>query len=216
MTTILLVRHGESEANKTGVFAGCRINPPLTEKGLLQAERYAEYAVSSYKIDAVYSSPLSRAYNTGKACADRLGLEIIVRDGVREIDGGAWEGYTLDEIANLYKDEFEVWMSDIAACQCPEGESVREMGERVLKALTEIALENSGKTVLVATHYTPVRAMQTYVKTGSFDRMSEFEHIPNTSLTELFYDGGEWKAGRFNINSYLEGIVQTPLGFRNK
>ena len=215
MTTILLVRHGESEANLGGVFAGCRTDARLTEKGLMQAERYSEYAVANYKIDAVYSSPLSRAYNTGKACADRLGVDIKVHDGVREIDGGEWEGYTLDEIANLYKDEFEVWMSDIAACQCPEGESVREMGERVLKALTEIALENDGKTVLVATHYTPIRAIQSKVSTGSFDKMSEFEHIPNTSITELFFDG-EWHLGKININSYLEGIPQTPLGFRNK
>lgn len=213
MTTILLVRHGESEANRAGIFAGCKTDAKLTEKGFMQAERYAEYAVENFNIDRVYSSPLSRAYNTGKACADRLGLDITVCDGVKEIDGGAWEGYTLDEIYKQYRDEFDVWTECIADCQCPGGESVREMGARVVEALTEIALENDGKTVLVATHYTPVRAMQTYVKTGSFDRMSEFEHIPNTSLTELFYDGGEWKAGRFNINSYLEGIVQTPFGF---
>lgn len=207
MTTVLLVRHGESEANKDNVFAGCKLNPNLTEKGFRQAELYAEYAVKNYKIDKVYSSNLLRAYNTGKACADLLGFDVIVDEGVREIYGGEWEGMTLDEIKEKYPEEFRVWCRDISACRCTGGESVEEMSLRVVGALTRLARENEGKTILVATHYTPVRAMQAYAVKGDFREMQSFDHIPNTSITELYFDGGKWSVGEINICSYLNGLV---------
>lgn len=207
MTTILMVRHGESEANKDNVFAGCETNPNLTEKGFQQAKLYAEYAVKHYKIDKVYSSPLLRAYNTAKATADLLGVDIEVDDGVREIYAGEWEGLTLNDLLDKYHKDFYSWCHNIAHCRCTGGESVEEMSERVLDALTRIALENDGKTILVATHYTPVRAMQAYATTGDFHNMQGFDHIPNTSITELYFDGEKWSVGEINICSYLNGLV---------
>lgn len=207
MTTVLLVRHGESEANKSNIFAGNVLNPNLSEKGFKQAALYAEYAVKAYKINKVYSSNLLRAYNTAKACADLLKTEIIVDEGLREIGGGEWEGMTLDEIKDKYPEEFLIWCRDISACRCTGGESVEEMAERFIKTLTKIASENDGKTLLVASHYTPIRAMQAYALKGDFRAMQSFDHIPNTSITELYFDGKKWSAGEINICSYLNGLV---------
>jgi broad specificity phosphatase PhoE len=205
MTTLLLVRHGESEANRANIFAGCLTDARLDEKGLEQAMMYARYAFDNYKIDKVFSSPLDRAYNTGKACADLLGIEVEKREGLLEIDGGEWEGMTLPDIKKNYTEQFYVWVNNISACRCVGGESVVEMGERFVAALRDIAEENDGKTVLIATHYTPIRAMQSYASTGSFEAMQDFAHIPNASITEVFYKDGKWSLGEKNIDSYLKG-----------
>ena len=207
MTTLLLVRHGQSEANKSNIFAGCGIDPELTEKGLIQARNYAEYAVKSYKIDAVYSSPMKRAFSTAEACADLLGIEVTVHNGLREICGGKGEGMTLKAIFEEYPEEFEIWVKDISHCRCTDGESVEEMCERFTAALSEIAEKNEGKTVLIGTHYTPVRAMQAVAVKGSVHAMQGFDHIPNTSITGIFYDNGKWSAGRINICDHLNGDV---------
>ena len=66
MTRLLFVRHGQSEANLEGVFAG-QIDPALTELGYRQAECTAEFIAKTYSVDAVYSSDLQRAYHTGLA-----------------------------------------------------------------------------------------------------------------------------------------------------
>ncbi len=217
MTTVLLVRHGESEANKDNIFAGNVLNPDLSEKGFKQAALYAEYAVRNYKIDKVYSSNLLRAYNTAKACADLLKTEIIVDEGLREIGGGEWEGMTLDEIKEKDPEQFRIWCHDISACRCTGGESVAEMAERFIEALTKIARENDGKTILVASHYTPIRAMQAYAVKGDFREMQGFDHIPNTSITELYFDGEKWSAGEINICSYLNGLIgHIPVALKIK
>ena len=198
------MRHGESEANKALVFAGCGFNAQLDEKGVEQARRFAEYAVKNYQIDAVYTSPLDRAYNTANACARLLGLEPIICEGVREIYAGAWEGMLVSDIRNKYPEEFSVWCNDIANCRCTDGESVREMGERVMKALVEIAEANDGKTVVVASHYTPTAAVQTYAMTGDFNIING-TRVPNASITEVYYDNGKWSPGNYSIDSYLDG-----------
>ena len=60
-----MVRHGESEANRNEIFAG-HFNADLEDKGLLQAQKTAEYIKENYKVDKVYSSDLKRAFKTGK------------------------------------------------------------------------------------------------------------------------------------------------------
>ena len=78
MTTFILVRHGESMANKTKSYAG-HIDIPLSEEGFLQAEAVSRYIEENFKVDAVYSSDLSRAYNTIKLFADKCNLAIEKR-----------------------------------------------------------------------------------------------------------------------------------------
>ncbi len=202
MTTVLMVRHGESDANIKNIFAGAKFDPPLTENGIEQAERCAEWLVNNYKIDKVYTSPLLRARMTGGCCAHLLNIDAETREGLSEIYAGEWEGMTFSDIREKYPEEYNVWSYDISRCVCPGGESILEMSERVLKTLTEIADENTDKTVLIATHYTPVRAMQAYLQTGNFENIQKIGHIPNTSVSELFYDG-KWHAGRFNMCDHI-------------
>ena len=73
MTKFIIVRHGQSKANENGYLVGCT-EAPLSTLGKKQAELACKYILNTYKINAIYSSPLSRACNTVKQVANELNL----------------------------------------------------------------------------------------------------------------------------------------------
>ena len=201
MTKLILIRHGESEANAEGVFAG-QINPDLEQKGLDQASLTAKYVADNYKVDKIYSSDLQRAYKTALCLADITGLEVEKNQNLREIFAGDWEGLTFDQLQEKYPEEYGVWLNHIGKARCAGGESVAELGNRVMDALTKIAQSNAGKTVAVATHATPIRAMQSLVETGGLDEMENIPWVSNASVSVFEYDG-EWKIVSLSVDSHL-------------
>ena len=105
LTRMVFVRHGQSMANISGVFAG-QTDVPLSPLGRKQAEELNDFLLEHYTIDAVYSSDLSRAYETVLPTAGTLGLPIEKDVSLREIDGGLWEGLYIEEIAPTYPKEY--------------------------------------------------------------------------------------------------------------
>ena len=192
MTTLILIRHGESESNRQGIFAG-QINPDLQNRGLKQAELTAKYITDNYKVDKIYSSDLQRAYKTATCLADILGMEVTTEKNLREINAGKWEGMKFDDLVLKYEKDYNIWLSSISDAVCPEGESVRQMGKRVIAALTKIAEENHGKTVVIATHGTPIRAMQSFVRCTTFDEMKNIPWVSNASVSVFEYNDNTWK-----------------------
>ena len=185
-TRILLIRHGESEANRERRFAG-HSDFPLTEKGRRQAECTADYIARTYSVDRVYASDLCRAYDTALAVARRFSLEVIPEPDLREIFAGEWEGLPFDEIRARFDKDFELWTSDIGNSACTGGEKVSQLQSRVLTALLRIAEENPGKTVAIGTHATPIRATECALRGKSLSEMHEVPWVSNASVTELCY-----------------------------
>lgn len=209
MTTILMVRHGESEANRMCVFAG-NFDADLQHRGEKQAEKTAEFIANTYKVDKIYASDLKRAFKTGKAIGDRLGMEVIPEPRVREISAGEWEGKTFVEIEEQFADSYHVWRTDVGNARCPGGESTRELGARILAVLTEIAEANEGKTVVVATHATPVRVMQVHAAGGDFNIMKDIKWVSNASVSEFIYENGKFTCGKISQDAHL-GDLHTEL-----
>lgn len=208
MTTLLLIRHGESEANRQKIFGG-QINPDLEPEGLWQAKMTAGYIAENYKVDKIYASDLTRAYKTGLALGELLKMEVVPDKNLREINGGDWEGKYFSDLPKLYPEEFNIWLSDIGI-SCPtKGEAVRDMGERIMAELTKIAKENEGKTVAIATHATPIRAAMSIIETGGVEKMASIPFVSNASVTELQYDGN-WRILRAGIDEHL-GRLKTAL-----
>lgn len=202
MTTVILIRHGESEANRNGIFAG-QIDPDLQAKGIKQAQLTAKYIAEHYTVEKIYSSDLKRAYKTALCLAELLGLSVIPKKELREIDGGEWEGAKFDELPTLFPEAFALWLDDVGASYCSGGESVKELGERIMNILTEIAEENDGKTVAVATHATPIRVVQTLIKTKTLDAMNSIPWASNASVTVLEYSGGVWSVRAEGLDEHL-------------
>ena len=210
MTRIIMVRHGESMANKECKFAGATTDTPLMERGLRQAELMAEYVATHYDIANVYTSGLQRAYITGKCVADKFGLSVMIRDDLREIYGGHWEGCPFEDMGRLYPEEYKLWMSDFGNARAPGGESAREMADRVTAEVIRIAEENPEKTVLLVSHASPVRAMYALARNGSLENMNSVPLAANASLTILNYDNGNWSCEASSVDSYL-GSLKTEL-----
>lgn len=205
-TSLLLIRHGESLANREAYFAG-QLDAELMKKGVMQAEKSAEFVKENYKVSAIYSSDLQRAYRTAECFADALGLDIIKEEGLREINGGDFQGKKHAELPELYPEEYgKIWLRHIGKAKCPNGESVAELGQRVITTLERIAKENKGKTLVISTHATPIRATQCIVQTGSVDQMANTPWASNASITEISYNNGKWELVRASIDEHLADL----------
>lgn len=210
MTTLIIVRHGQSMANLEDKFAGQIYNPPLSPLGHRQAERTAEYIVSNYKIDKVYSSDLKRAFQTAEYIADKLGTEIITEPGMREVFAGKWEGMKFSDIDIEYGEEFRLWKTDIGIAGCLGGEHVSELADRVLSAITKIAEANDEKTVVVATHATPIRTLEILWRENKLLNMKNIPWVSNASVTVAEYEAGEFNLLSVGEDTHL-GEMRTAL-----
>jgi probable phosphoglycerate mutase len=143
VTTLLLVRHGETDWNAVGRLQG-HTDRPLSDFGRRQAQQLAE-ELADEPLDAIYSSDLARARETAEIAGGRLGLPVVLDPGLREKDWGTWEGLT-----SVERDRVEF-----------VGESTEAHQARILQALTEIAGRHPGGRVLVVTHGGSMRRVQT-------------------------------------------------------
>lgn len=144
VTTLYLIRHGETEGSETKRYKGS-IDVPMSEKGQRQMEQVAKYLNRSYKsyttyngLNAVYTSPLSRALKSAEIIAEPHGLKPIVIEGLRERSFGIWEGMTFTEIKEKYPQEFEAWAGNPLRYSPVDGESTVEVRERAVSALNKI------------------------------------------------------------------------------
>ena len=205
MTKLLLVRHGQSEANRYDLFAGF-YDAKLEPHGEKQAQVTARYIRENYKVDGVYASDLQRAYKTGQIIAELLDVPIVPEAGLREIDGGEWEAQVFHELGDRYPEDFGLWQTDLANARCTGGESVRQLADRVMRTLERIAQENDGKTLVIATHATPVRAVMTMTQYGDLRKMQDVPWVSNASVTTVIYQDGQWQCIEAGEDRHLEGM----------
>ena len=208
MTTFLLVRHGESVANHHNIFAG-HTDADLSELGHRQAEKTAEYLVKNYHIDAIYSSDLKRAFKTGLHTAVKVGVPILPDKQLREIHAGKWENLKFDTLQTEFAKDYNVWLTDIGNAVCTDGESVKELGERIQARLTELAKQYDGKTVLITTHATPIRVSQCIWEGKPLSEMKHIPWVSNASITVAEYDGN-WHLKAVSIDEHLADIRTLP------
>ncbi len=151
---LLLVRHGE-QAYREGMVVGEGIDPPLSDLGRQQAEAVGE-RLSAVEIDAVYSSPYQRAFDTGAAVAAAHDLEPTVVHDLREVD--LWSGVDQERtlVETVGKDElraiFAAVQRDRTWDAYPHGEGSESFRTRVRDALVEITSRHEGERVVVACH----------------------------------------------------------------
>jgi probable phosphoglycerate mutase len=146
VTTLILVRHGETDWNRAGRFQG-HADPPLNDRGREQARALAE-ALEPEPLEAIYSSDLRRAHETAQIVAERKGLSVIVDPQLRERDVGPWAGLTLSEIEERFPDEVRLWREGTISA----GESRESLGRRVVEAARRIAVAHPDGHILVVTH----------------------------------------------------------------
>lgn len=157
-TRVLLIRHGETEYNRTARIQG-QMDIELSEKGRAQA-RLLGRRLRAEKIDAVYASDLKRARVTAEIVCEETGLSITgLREDLREIKFGRWEGHTMAEVEELYPEDVAYWRADITFHAPPGAESYAAMRDRAWHAVEDIANSHPEQTVAIVAHGGIVKAL---------------------------------------------------------
>jgi broad specificity phosphatase PhoE len=149
-TTILLVRHGETDWNREKIFRGV-YDVPLNDNGRHQAQLAAK-ALSSYKIDAGYTSPLSRAAETASTVLVAHDIQAQPDEGLLDINYGDWTGKPDSEVAKRWPVEHAAWNTHPHEAQIPKGDTLKKVFVRSFAAMEEIAQRHDGQTVALFAH----------------------------------------------------------------
>jgi broad specificity phosphatase PhoE len=150
MTRIYLVRHGQTAWNKEEIFRG-RTDVPLDETGLKEAALAAEY-FRGMEIEAIYSSPLSRAWQTAEKIGWVLGLETNPLPGINDMSFGEWEGRSLRDVEKKDAERYRIWKEAPHRLRIPGGETLDEVRLRATAALEEVIRSHAGNTVVLVSH----------------------------------------------------------------
>ncbi|MGH3137725.1 MAG: histidine phosphatase family protein [Gaiellaceae bacterium] len=153
-TTIVLVRHGETDWNRESRFQG-HADTHLNEAGRAQARELA-LQLDGERFHAVYSSPLLRAFETALILGERFDLEVVPDAGLMEVDVGSWSGLTRTDVESRFPDGFRRWLE--YGHGWDDGESYDELGERVVSGLARIAAVHPNGTMVAVTHGGPIRS----------------------------------------------------------
>lgn len=149
-TTVLLIRHGETEWNTLGKFQGCT-DIALSDAGIKQAELLKDRLKGDF--DYIYSSPLSRAFETANILATGTNKEVTVAPEIREINFGEWEGLTVHEIAERYPEVFKAWRTNKTESYiCGGDSSINNAANRAKKCILDIVNKHKGKKIAIVAH----------------------------------------------------------------
>ena len=149
-TSIYLVRHGQTAWNKEEVFRG-RNDIPLDETGLKEAELAGEY-FKDVSVSAIYSSPLSRAWQTAQRLAENHPVRVEPLEGLIDMNFGAWEGRSLREIKAEDAVRYQQWQDEPHLVRLPGGETLDEVRSRAMATLGKVIQQHPEQTLVLVSH----------------------------------------------------------------
>ncbi len=151
---LFLIRHGQTLWNEEGRYQGSK-DIDLTERGINQARLIAEY-LSDVNFSSIYSSPLKRAVKTANIISKanrQNNLKIIIRENLKEMYFGKWEGVKFEQLGREFHDEFQKWIKDPYNYPPTGGENLKDVKKRATEEIEKIIEENeNGSNVAVVTH----------------------------------------------------------------
>lgn len=142
MLTVILTRHGHTDRSEPEQYLGQRVRAELSERGRGDAQRLAE-RLSAVRLERVISSPLARAADTAAILARDVAVETDSR--LAELDYGAWEGLTVEEIERRYPQEYELYETDPATHNIGGGESGEDVAHRLSEFISELVEWSAGQ-----------------------------------------------------------------------
>ena len=157
MTEIIIIRHGETEWNKTGRFQG-HSDVPLSAEGRAQAAALGKNLVVDH-VDAIYASDLTRAMETAAPLAQRFGLEVISDPLLRELNFGSWEGRNFNDVNAENPDAMKTFYNDPERVNIPDSEPFPEFQQRVAGRVREIVAQERGKRIVIVSHGASIRIL---------------------------------------------------------
>jgi phosphoserine phosphatase len=182
---ILLVRHGETEWNRTHRFQG-RSNTPLNETGIRQADAVA-VMLKDESLTVVYSSPLSRALDTARRIKAYHPQPLLIEEpGFIEMDLGEFDGMEAREWARQNPDFMKSWWENPGKLKMPGGESLEEVQERAVRTLNRIVdglPQNS--SILICSHNFVILSLLCHAKGLLLDGFRDLR-LANGAMSTIY------------------------------
>lgn len=179
ITTVLLIRHAQTDWNKTGRWQG-HIDIPLNEKGHYQADLLAQ-RLANWPIKAIYTSDLKRATQTAAPIGAKLGLVPVKEPALRERNGGSYQGMTGEELQARFGEEWRRVRQDGFAP--PNGESSLELAVRMNTAFQQIVSQHEWDMIAVVSHGGALRVLISHILGLPLGRPASFSLRGNTGLS---------------------------------
>jgi broad specificity phosphatase PhoE len=204
-TSIYLVRHGQTAWNKEEIFRG-RTDVPLDETGLRQAELVGQY-FKGMEIHAIYSSPLSRAWQTAQKVAQFHDLKVQPLQGIIDMSFGNWEGRPHQEIRQSDSNTYRQWVETPHLVRLPGGESLDDVRVRAMAAVEELIRNHPGKTLILVTH----RVVNKVLICGilSLDNSHFWQITQDTTAINLIqYRNGKYILSLMNETCHLKPLKE--------
>lgn len=184
MTTLYLVRHGNTNGNVRGWFQGS-FECPLNERGHAQG-KCLEERFSQVHLDALYTSTLGRARATAGYIANATGLMPILCPNLREVNGGALEGRSFEENMALYPEHVKALRDNIALFAPPFGETGRDCYNRICDTIMALVRKHEGQTIAMVSHGFVLQLFVNYIQGRSVEEI-ERQICGNTGVSKLAF-----------------------------
>lgn len=199
-TTLLLIRHGQTDWNAAGRWQG-HTDIPLNEKGLAQAEALAR-RLHDWPIKAIYTSDLQRASATAQAISQTTGASVITDVAWRERFAGDLEGHTWEEIRTQMP---EIWaVLRQGSGEAPTGETYSELRQRVAAAYQSILDQHPDEMIAIVSHGGTLHNFISYILGMSPHQSVPFSLRGNTGLSIVQVEEHRAYVLLLNDTSHLE------------
>ena len=207
MTTIILVRHGETDWNAQQIFRG-RIDVELNQTGVREAELLAEY-LSDFRMPAIYSSPLKRALRTAEIIARCHDVEVDISPQLTDLDYGKWQGLSRETVKDSYGELYSQWVTNPHLVKMPDGESLDEMRERAIGIVKDVTAKEEGTVALVShrvVHKVLICALLSLDNSHFWDIK-----IDTAGISTFNYENERFVLIKHNDTSFLKPIQKATL-----
>jgi broad specificity phosphatase PhoE len=204
MTKIVLVRHGHVAWHAPERFRG-RADLELSERGRRQARAAALHIAATWRLDAIYTSPLGRCLATAAAIAAPFRLDPQPVAGLADIDYGEWQGLTHEDAQARWPQETALWFSRPHLAAIPGGESLAAVLSRSSTALRDILRRHAEDTIAIVGHDSVNRVLLLFALGLP---LSAYWHIGQDAcaISEVDFADGEFAIRSLNETQHLAGI----------
>ncbi|MGA7936336.1 MAG: histidine phosphatase family protein [Kovacikia sp.] len=208
--SLYFMRHGETIYSLTDGYCG-ELDPDLTPEGIQMAEAFAA-AYRSHPWNAVYVSPMKRTIATAKPLCSAIGIEMQLRDGLKEIRYGKWEGQTREYVQEHYLEDYINWMTEPAWNPPTEGETAVEVASRSSLIVSEIQNQYPSGNVLVISHKATIRIILCTLLGVDLGRYRDRIDCPAASVHVVKFDKHGPLLQRLGDRSFMDEQLRSRSG----
>jgi probable phosphoglycerate mutase len=198
---LYLLRHGETTLSQTGGYCG-DLDPDLTPEGTAMAESFAT-AYKHLPWQAVYISPMKRTRATAAPLCRAIAQEPLIREGLREIRYGAWEGQTQADVRDRYPEDYQKWLTEPAWNPPTQGETAVQIANRAMAVIAEIEAQYTDGPVLVISHKATIRIILCSLLGIDLGRYRDRLDLPTCALSVVRFEKYGPMLQRLGDRSYM-------------